>query len=382
MCASIGCSEEQLLEDNITAQATQPQQHSGWPGQDRLRHRSSNNLQSHAHQSSPKVAFAEDSPIGGVSGLGSMQAPQAMQKSSMQEQLSQQLPGSFASMSASFASPQAMHQAQQAHLGPHDPAWFREAQTGRAQMAAAQSLLSPQQQQQHQQLQSQSSSAHNSMLLQHQQQHAVRCAQNGFVHQQPSQLGNAQHELLMQQLNQSSNPQDVLFLQQQQLQLQDDVLQAWQQDLQPPTGLSQYPSPGLDQQQSLLLLAAQQQMLNEQLHASKLQWDQQQQQLLLAAAALQPLGDTSGPLPTALLQQQQHQAEGVWSHAGCCCLIQCACVYGGCVCVATGVVYAFMTARRLVCSAVPDKAPTNPQQQHTCANISMHLSILSSFSRV
>lgn len=311
-----------------------------------------------------------------------MQAPQAMQKSSMQEQLSQQLPGSFASMSASFASPQAMHHAQQAHLGPHDPAWFREAQTGQAQMAAAQSLLSPQQQQQqHQQLQSQSSGAHNSILLQHQQQHAVRCAQNGFVHQQPSQLVSAQHELLV--LNQSSNPQDVLFLQQQQLRLQDDVLQAWQQDLQPPTGLP-YQSPGLDQQQSLLLLAAQQQMLNEQLHASKLQWDQQQrqQQLLLAAAALQPLGDTSGPLPTALLQQQQHQAEGVCSHASSCCLIQCACVHGGCVCAATGVVYAFMTARRLVCSAVPDKAPTNPQQQHACANISMHLSILSSFLRV
>ena len=248
-----------------------------------------------------------------MTGLGSIEAPQALQKSSTQEQLSQQLPNSFASMSASFASPQAMQQAQQAPVGPHDPAWFREAQTSQAQMAAAQSLLSPQQQQ-HQQLQSQAVGAHNSVLLQHQQQHAVSGAREGLLHlhQQPGQLGMPHYGLLMQQQNQSSNPQD---LQQQQLQLPSDVLQAWQQDLQPSAGLSLHQSSGLSQQQSLLLLAAQQQMLEEQMHASKLQWDQQQrqQQLLLAAAALQPLGDTSRPLPSALSQHQQHQAEGACS---------------------------------------------------------------------
>ena len=211
----------------------------------------------------------------------------------MQEQLSQQLPGSFASMSTSYASPQAAQGSQHVAMGPHDPAWFRHPQTSQAQFVAVQNALSQrqqqayqQQQQAYEQLQDPFSGANGSLLLQQQQQHQQSDA----------------YESLLQQPHHHSGASEALLLQQQ-LQVPAELSQVWQQDLNQQSGLSQ--------QQSLLLLAAQQQLLQEQRQASQLQWDQQQQQqLLLAAASMQPLGETSHPLPTALLQQQQQHPEG------------------------------------------------------------------------
>lgn len=255
-----------------------------------------------------------------MSGYISNDAQQALQTSSVQEQLSQQLPGSFASMSTSYASPQAVQRAQQMPLGPHDPAWFRNTQTSQAHMAAVQNVLSQQHQQlqdqSHQQLQDQSQGAHNDLLLHYQQQDLFADAHDDIALQQ-QQHRQQQHQqdslsLQLQQHSQMNGAYDALLLQQQ-LQMPDDLTQQ---------GLHQ--QSGLSQEQSLLLLAAQQQLLTEQVHASQLQWDQQQQQqrqLLLAAAAMQPLGATSRALPANLLQQQRHQPEGVYRNCHSFCQI-------------------------------------------------------------
>lgn len=306
-------SEDQLLEEGSIAQATPataPNLQFPWSTQDRVRQRSANHLQSNAQQLTPLASIpAQGSPIAGLSAYSTSDAQQALQTSSMQEQLTHQLPGSFASMSTSFASPQAVQAAQQMPLGPHDPAWFRDthtsqAQTSQAQLTAAQSALSLQ----HQQLQHQAGAAHNDLLQQdlfsdgygglcmQQQQHQQQHCSAGACESLPAQL---------QQQHQMSGAYDALLLQQQLH--TPDVL----------THQALHQQPGLSQQQSLLLLAAQQQLLNDQLQASQLhrnQQQQQQQQLLLAAAAMPSLGDTtSRPLPDVLLQQH-HRSNGASTH--------------------------------------------------------------------
>lgn len=244
------CSEEQLLDESTSLQANQQgslQLQTGWPHQDRARQRSSTNLVGHASV----AASSQASPVTPQAGYLSSGHQHAVQQSAALEQLSQQLPGSFASMPTSFASPQVVQRGPQASLGPHDPAWFREGQVSQAQLNTAyQGSLLQQQQQQLQSLQPHThvSSGHQGSLLQQQQQ------------QQPAQ---------------STQPQ------------------AWQLGLQTP-GLTH------QQQQQILLFAAQQQVMREQ--GADLQWDEQQQLLL---TALQPQRDA-----TSSLQQQLDLSEG------------------------------------------------------------------------
>lgn len=189
-------SEEQLLAEDISTASAD--------------HRQAQASQPHSAASHVFTPYQSASSQLDVSMLPNSATAQQLPGQS-QEQLAQQLPASFASMSTSFYSMDSPGQTQsalqgqsQADLTPHDPAWFREGQLATAVAQQQQQALAWQQAVSHgmavqiQQQQQQPLSQDTQMLLAAQQQSSVSNPDQGAQQQwQQAAWDQQQQQLLL-----------------------------------------------------------------------------------------------------------------------------------------------------------------------------------------